>query len=134
MIKATIYIIKSPHTDKVYVGSTVNSLNKRKSKHYNDFSRYNRKILHYKTSYDVIKEGDCMFETLAVIEVPNKLEMYKLESFYIKQYPTAVNKQKPANQHPLLCKEHTCSCGTTCFLSSLTNHVRSKKHIAHISK
>lgn len=133
-MKATIYIIRSPNTEKVYIGSTINDLHVRKSKHYNDFSRYNRKILHYKTSYEVIKAGDCIFDTLAVIDVPTKLDMYKLEAFYIKQYPTAINKQKPSNQHPALCKEHTCVCGATCFLSSLTNHVRSKRHISFMTK
>ena len=133
-MKATIYLIRSPNTDKVYVGSTINPLHIRKSKHYNDFSRYNRKILHYKTSYEIIKAGDCIFETLAIVEVPTKLDIYKLESFYIKQYPTAINKQKPANQHPALCKEHTCECGAVCFLSSLTNHVKSKRHISFMTK
>lgn len=133
-MKATIYLIRSKNTDKVYVGSTINTLSNRRSKHYNDYSRYNRKILHYKTSYEVIGAGDCSFETLAIIDVPTKLDMYKLEAFYIQQYPTAINKQKPANQHPMLCKEHTCECGSVCFISSLTNHVRSKKHISYMSK
>lgn len=133
-MKAIIYLIRSPNTDKVYVGSTINSLHIRRSKHYNDYSRYNRGILHYKTSYEVIKAGDCIFETLAQIEVPTKLDIYKLESFYIKQYPTAINKQQPANQHSLLYKVHTCECGSSCFLSSLTNHVRSKKHISFTTK
>ena len=129
-----IYLIESSSTDKVYIGSTIKSLNNRWSKHKNDYSRYLRKILHFKSSYDVVKFPDAKIRQLCRAEVPTKLDMYKLEAFYISQYPNAVNRQKPANQHPLLTQEHTCKCGTTCFLSSLNNHVRSKKHMSYESK
>ena len=60
----SVYRIKSPHSDKVYIGGTFQTLNQRFSEHKSQYKRWLRgdpKALYY-SSYEVLKLGDAYIE------------------------------------------------------------------------
>ena len=69
-------MIKSKQTDKVYVGSTELTLNKRFSKH---------KTQHC-TSQEILKHADAEIELLECYECEDEKQLKKREGEYIKQY------------------------------------------------
>jgi len=80
-MKGRIYIIRSKQTDKVYIGSTVQSLNKRFRLH---------KIQDC-TSQEILKYSDAEIILLECYECENKEQLKNREGEYIRQY-NCVNK------------------------------------------
>ena len=81
-----IYIIQSPNTDKVYIGSTFQTLEIRFRNHKYDSNQTN--------SYLVIDEGDSFIELLEEIKVIDKRELEFYEQQYLELYrDIAVNEQ-----------------------------------------
>ena len=81
-----IYSIRSPHTDKVYIGSTTQPLFKRFSKHkwnYNSWKKgnsYEKKI----TSFDIFDYGDAYIELIEEYPCENKMLLNKREGEIIR--------------------------------------------------
>jgi len=69
-----IYTIRSPHTDKYYIGSTCNTLSKRFSQHNCQFS----------SSKIIIDYGDAYIELLENFKCENKNELNKREGELIR--------------------------------------------------
>jgi hypothetical protein len=72
-----IYIIKSKQTDKVYVGSTVETLKERFRKHKSDKTCTSREILKY---------NDAEIELIECYECENKKQLKNREGQYQRQY------------------------------------------------
>ena len=72
-----IYMIKSKQTNKVYIGSTVDTLNRRFGKHKSDKTCTSREILKY---------DDAEIELLECYECENKKQLERHEGEYIRQY------------------------------------------------
>jgi hypothetical protein len=84
-----IYVIKSKQTDKVYVGSTVETLNRRFSGHKSDKRCTSREILKY---------GDAEIELLECYECEDDEDLELREAYYIREYKKnnlCVNKKIP---------------------------------------
>ena len=73
MMIGKIYIIKSSQTNRVYVGSTVQSLNERFSKHKSDKNCTSREILKY---------SDAEIELLECYECENLEQLRWIEAGY----------------------------------------------------
>lgn len=76
-----IYALKSHNTDKIYIGSTFNSLSKRFSQHKYDAKKNNKKI----SSLEIFDFGDVYIELLNEYENISKDELKKNEGIYIMQ-------------------------------------------------
>ena len=76
-MKGRIYIIRSKQTDKVYIGSTVETLNIRFSKH---------KSKQNCTSREILKYSDAEIELLECYECQDENQLRKKEGQYQKQY------------------------------------------------
>jgi len=72
-----IYIIRSKQTNKVYVGSTVETLNIRFSKH-----KLDKKC----TSQKILKYSDATIELVECYECENREQLERREGKYQKQY------------------------------------------------
>lgn len=70
-----IYTIRSPQTDKYYIGSTFQTLSKRIGDHR---ARY-RKNIKYITSFEILKYEDHYIELLETLECKSKDELRKRE-------------------------------------------------------
>ena len=103
--KSKIYKITSKNTDKIYIGSTVKSLNDRLSNHtmfYKKWIKFNKNITLKYTSVFIIE--CCEYEIELIEDYPcnSKKEKELREAFYIKKYMNlglAVNHNIPCRTH-----------------------------------
>lgn len=78
--KGYIYSIRSFKTNKIYVGSTYNNLNKRFYQHkYNYKSYCNNKKIQYCSSYKILENKDAYIELIKEVHVNNSFELRKYE-------------------------------------------------------
>ena len=79
-----IYKISSNLTDKIYVGSTTQTLSQRLSDHVSQYKRYVRINDRYITSYEIIKLGDYYITLIEENNFNNKQQLFKREGEVIK--------------------------------------------------
>jgi len=79
-----IYTIRSPQTDKYYIGSTCNPLYKRLGQHKIDYKKYIAGTCHNITSFEIIKLGDAYIELLENFKCNSKDELNKREGELIR--------------------------------------------------
>lgn len=79
-----VYIMKSPNTDKVYVGSTTKTLNHRLSKHKGDYNSYKAGKKTYITSIEILSKGDAYMEELETYEDITREELEREEVLWTK--------------------------------------------------
>ena len=90
-----IYKISSPHTEKVYIGSTKKKLKRRLQEHINDYTRYLQNKRTNVTSFEVIKMGDPMIELVGEHLNITTYELQALEAISIRNTINTVNRQMP---------------------------------------
>jgi hypothetical protein len=78
-----IYAIRSPHTEKVYIGSTVSSLAKR-------FSQHKRGTCGC-SSKEIIDCGDSYIELVENIPCNSKEELFRKEAQIMRETPNCIN-------------------------------------------
>jgi hypothetical protein len=91
-MKGLIYKIVSDSTDKVYIGSTTQALQKRLKGHKNNHKKYLNGKYSYVSSFEVIKYGNYRIELIKEIEFIDKKNLLILEGYYITNTKNAVNK------------------------------------------
>jgi len=74
-----IYKITSPHTDKIYIGSTKQPLNVRLTKHRHDYKRYCEGKYNYVTSFELIDLGDYQIDLIKNFPCETKKELEQEE-------------------------------------------------------
>ncbi len=96
--KSYIYGIKCNTTNLLYIGSSIEPMKVRLSKHLTDLKGYlgiNPKPRNYRTSFEVLMNDD--YEIFKIKELPNcknKQELETIETLYILNNE-CVNKQRP---------------------------------------
>lgn len=99
MKKGIIYKISSPNTDKVYIGSTSQKLlSSRKANHTYDYKNFLLGKRHYKSSYEILKCGDCVYDLLELVEYDDLRQLRQRESEVMRTYPNKVNKYNSIRQ------------------------------------
>ena len=127
-MKGRIYKIVSDHTDKIYIGSTTHTLEKRLIGHKSEYKGYmNGKSWSHVASYDLIALGEVRIELVEEVEFNERHQLLRRESYWIEQHRlTALNKANPINEN----KERTqCECGITYPRDRRHRHIQSAKHI-----
>jgi hypothetical protein len=105
LIEGIVYIISSKNTDKVYIGSTYNSLEKRLEIHEIAYYGYDMYRLNYCSSYEVMKYGEYSIDELES-KVCDIKELEKYESKWISRYgDRSVNVIDPYSRRVLEGKE-----------------------------
>jgi hypothetical protein len=80
-----IYCIRSPHTDKMYIGSTTQTLAQRMTKHRSDFKRYSiGPQTDFRTSFHIFTAGDKPDD--AYIELLENFPCDYVEELTAKEY------------------------------------------------
>jgi hypothetical protein len=138
-----IYLISSSQTNKVYIGSTKQSLGQRFSEHIS-----HSKDTKYKCRSEVLinEFSDCKID---LIEYTTKEDRLQRERFWVEYYgDRAVNRCLPGRtkkeytkeyyqQHAEEIKEQrkeynavriNCDCGTSYTRGNKSHHIRTKKH------
>jgi predicted RNA-binding Zn-ribbon protein involved in translation (DUF1610 family) len=83
--KGKIYIIRSKQTDKVYIGSTIQRLCKRKGQHKEKYLKYLNGESNFVCSYDILKYDDWYLELLENYPCNSKEELLKREGELIQE-------------------------------------------------
>jgi len=79
-----IYKLVSNHTDKVYIGSTIQKLSSRISGHRKAYNRYLNGKANNITSFNLICFPDCKIYLIESVSCNNRAELEKRERFYIE--------------------------------------------------
>ena len=93
-----IYKLVSPHTDKIYIGSTCKErLCQRLAFHRCDYRRWLKNNNKFVTSFRLFELGDVEIVLLESVNCNTKDELHKKEREYIEKYKdTIVNKNIPS--------------------------------------
>ena len=142
-----VYKLTCNETGLVYYGSTRETLNKRLSKHKNNYKRYLEGTeKDYCTSYEVLKNNNYKIELLETCD--DVYHMIKRETYYFDNFE-CVNKRRPdvpgrtrkewreANKEKISEKrkeKYTCACGSILRKADKARHERTKKHQEFINK
>ena len=84
--ESMIYTIRSPHTDKYYIGSTTQILCKRFSDHKRHYKQYLQKTRPFVSSYKILELGDAYIELLEEIKCENRNQLEKREGDVIREH------------------------------------------------
>lgn len=113
-MRGSIYKIVNSKNDKIYIGSTIQSINTRFSKHKSDMNRKNMNILRFMNEIGFEFFNIILIES---VEIESKAELLKIEEKYmnefresipdlllntIRSYASPENKKK--NKHKLYLK------------------------------
>jgi hypothetical protein len=79
-----IYKLVSNHTDKIYIGSTVQPLYKRKAGHKKSYKLFKNKQIQYVSSYELIEIGDIDIILIENVKCESKEELHAKERHYIE--------------------------------------------------
>jgi len=94
--KSLLYTIRSPHTDKYYIGSTTQILCKRFGDHKTHYKYYQMGKGHFLTSFKILELGDAYIELLEEINCENRNQLVKREGEIIREHKEhCVNKHIP---------------------------------------
>lgn len=97
-----VYQIVDRTNNNFYIGSTVEPLSIRLSKHKSDYRRYNKGLTHYKGSYEIIKNNDFFIEEIESINFDDEIELRLLERDYIlTTYEHNINNSVPLRNYKL---------------------------------
>ena len=98
-MKGYIYKISSPNTESVYIGSTIcKYLCQRKAKHLDDYRGFLVGTRHFKSSYEILKHGEPVFEILETVECDTLPELRAREKEVMSRYTNRVNKNAPVKK------------------------------------
>ena len=145
-MKCRIYKLSSPHTDRVYVGSTVQTLNQRLANH-----RCNYSAGKNCGSCELLKLGehDVEIELLEEIEIEHtddpKRREYEQKWIDCTENTCNILRAEPARRNrkeymkeyfqknkerlqELACERITCECGSVIRRGDKARHRRTKKH------
>lgn len=145
-----IYMISSNNTDKIYIGSTIKSLNQRLSKHKSQYQLFLNDKYHWVTSFDVIKEGNCKIRKIVSWIPRNKKEVCEIEGKFIKSFKLIfgnrcvnkrienqtmkqyyeANKDKLSEQKK---QKFQCECGGYYTKVHKARHFKSQKHQEYLN-
>lgn len=95
--QSKIYKIISPHTDKIYIGSTIKQyLSQRLVKHKSDFKRWQQGKTHKVSSFDLIELGNVEIILLELYPCNSKDELTSRERYwYDLNKELSINKIRP---------------------------------------
>ena len=95
-----IYAIRSPHTDKFYIGSTILKLSRRFSLHKSNFKLYNNGDEYRLTSsFKIIELGDAYIELLEQMNCDNRSQLNKREGDLIRLHKGCCVNQRTAGRN-----------------------------------
>ena len=96
--KGKIYRIVSANSDLVYIGSTCQSLAKRKGQHISDYKSYVKGTRPYISSCKIIEKGNIDIILIEEYKAINKMDLHKKEREHIEKNE-CVNKKIPGRTH-----------------------------------
>ena len=148
-----IYSIRSHQTDEVYIGSTIETLSRRLSKHKQDYTGYKNEKRRYITSFKILAYPDYYIELVENYPCADKGELTRREGQIIRE-TDCVNKVIPdrtkaewrldnkdrikeqyaryyQNNKEITKVKNNCACGGKFTSINRSQHFKTKKHKDH---
>ena len=93
-----IYKLINLNNDDIYIGSTIQTIERRLIQHKSECKRYydenNNSKIAYISSFDIIKDGNYIIELIEEVEFDNRTELLIKERYYIENNK-CINKSIP---------------------------------------
>ncbi len=97
-----IYTLRSPHTDKFYIGSTKQKLCKRFANHKSAYNLYvNNNLKSFITSFKIIELGDSYIELLEEINCDSKIQLETREGELMRLHKDLCINKNMAGMHQI---------------------------------
>lgn len=146
-----VYKLTSPHTDLVYVGSTIQTLNARLSEHRKDY-RAGRgcgscelsKLGEYDVKIELLEEIEidhkrdpkrCDYEQKWIDCTENTCNILRADKEYkkkyrqkTKEYWNEYNREHYQKNKEYLFEKIPCECGSVITRTNMTRHKKTQKH------
>ena len=130
--KGKIYKIVSDHCDEVYIGSTIQPLERRISDHESGFKHFMEYGKKYCCSFEVLQYGDYIIEKIEEYPCNTQQELCRREGFFVRKL-ICVNDQIPgrtSQEHYIDNKERILARNRL-YRENNIEMVREKKKIYH---
>ena len=144
-----IYAITSSQTDKIYIGSTIQTLKIRFTLHKSKFKSWTNNKANYITSFNIMKFDDCKIYPILLYPCNTKEELQKKEAEIMKNTMNCINKNIPTRTQkeykqdhkdyfkdylkvynkPVICEK----CGKQYLRCNKTNHIKTKFHTNNLN-
>ncbi len=139
-----IYKIIDHTNNNVYIGSTVQTLQRRLSGHIKDFQRYLKDSkYHYVSSFKILQNNDYEIQLIELYPCDSKQELNKREGYHIKSLECVnkcvagrtkkeyreENKKEIANYKK---QEMICVCGAILTINHKARHEKAHYHKSYI--
>ena len=143
--KGVIYTVRSrSEPELIYIGSTIETLSRRLTKHRSDYKRYLEGKMNYVTVFDVTKFNDYYIELLEEFPCENKQQLDQREGYHQREIVCVnmrqagrTDKQWRLDNDQRLKDNYKvriiCECGTSIIKHTRLRHCKSKKHLKLIS-
>ena len=135
-----IYKIVTAHSNEIYIGSTINSLDERLQGHEQSYIKWLNSLRNYCTSYEILKYGDYSIELLEDYPCLNRYELNYREGYYqLLNFLNCVNtvisggKKYRCQNLDNTEKHHMCYCGRI-ILNNLKSRYKHTKTFIHKQK
>ena len=141
-----IYKIVSKLTDKIYIGSTRQTLEDRFRRHKCEYTAYLKSNIGSTTSIELLKYEDCEIVLIELFTCESKTELKRREGeiqlanigIIVNQRIAGRTVEESSAQYRLDNKEKIaapfkCECGSIVWYNNKSRHNKSKKHILFIS-
>jgi len=145
--KSKIYKIVSDQTNKIYIGSTIEALSRRMTKHRNDYRRWKNGKRNYITSFEILKYDDAIIELIEKYPCDDKDELRAREGYYQKKLKDKSVNQRIAGRgskeyyqdnkdsiNERRNKKYNCVCGGRYTYDHKSHHLKTKMHQDYIKK
>jgi hypothetical protein len=134
--KAKIYSIRSAQTDKVYIGSTTETLARRLATHRNHYNSWKNGIRKYVASFELLQYPEYYIELVENHPCEGIEELGRREGEVTRLTPNYVNKKIEGRTPAEYREDHKeiknqkfdCECGSPCTHSNKQRHLKTKKH------
>lgn len=133
-INGKVYKLVSPNTDRIYIGSTKQTLVQRMNSHRAKYNAWKIGQHHYTTSFDIFDAGNASIELIELYPCESREVLRTREQYHLEQNPEiCVNKLKAfissEDEKKHKSEMHQCECGGKYSLHHKSRHDQTELHL-----
>lgn len=124
--RSKIYLITSPNTNCVYVGTTTKLLCSRLGQHRADFKKFQQGIYKFNPCFEIMKHNDISISLIENFPCNTREELASRQRQIILQTEDCINLlfDEVVNNTPKV----KCACGVNFYVSNRKRHRESMEH------
>ena len=138
MASVNFYKIVCNETKRIYVGSTVLSIEARLNQHERNYRKHQNERYHFTTSYIVLERKNYVVQLIDTVVCVDKKQRDTIETLHILNEENVVNRILPGRarniNNVVLERENIsigCPCGGVYKRTTKSKHYKTKRHIKY---